>query len=266
MVASEAGRRSVGCSGGASSGDREDAAAAPKTAVKPRRVREDVPNSVAVAAVAAARTAGLEPSDALKCRALFEETLVQPSLLLPLEPLALRVWAQRRAVDCSAETLPPNFAEKWEQMLEPLTRLVAYNTSRRPLVFSSSGFLKASLWRKGEDVFLQKRRKNQVRTHAALVAFNPSFFFGSQFRDAAAALALALPSEHSSVVDEDALYQFALGESWAIATCPDHADAEQDRAQPEPPASSKPPAATDPIDVESSLEPANRVLFAIDPQ
>ncbi|KAJ8598455.1 hypothetical protein CTAYLR_006858 [Chrysophaeum taylorii] len=54
-------------------------------------------------------------------RDLFDQTLVTDALLLPLEHLALRVFADRT----STNSLPPTFAATWASFLAPLVDLIA---------------------------------------------------------------------------------------------------------------------------------------------
>lgn len=73
--------------------------------------------SVPVSMVTAARDLDFSTSELEACSRLFHTTLVSAALLLPLEHLALRVFADDSA-------LPGDFSAKWAAVLEPLIDLV----------------------------------------------------------------------------------------------------------------------------------------------
>ncbi|KAK7241991.1 hypothetical protein SO694_00018259 [Aureococcus anophagefferens] len=71
------------------------------------------------AAVDAADRVGLDAAELARCDALFASSLVDASLVRPLEHLALRAFG-----DAADLALPPNFAAKWDAVLAPLVSLV----------------------------------------------------------------------------------------------------------------------------------------------
>lgn len=77
-------------------------------------------HDVPAATLAAAARLGLSRLQAASCRDVFDAALVTEALLLPLDHLALRVFA-----DKSTGHLPPTFATQWRATLEPLIDLVA---------------------------------------------------------------------------------------------------------------------------------------------
>lgn len=72
---------------------------------------------IPVSMVTAARDLDFSTSELEACSRLFHRTLVTAALLLPLEHLALRVFADDSA-------LPRDFSAKWAAVLEPLIDLV----------------------------------------------------------------------------------------------------------------------------------------------
>ena len=67
----------------------------------------------------AADRVGLDAAELARCDALFASSLVDASLVRPLEHLALRAFG-----DAADLALPPNFAAKWDAVLAPLVSLV----------------------------------------------------------------------------------------------------------------------------------------------
>ncbi|KAJ1448404.1 hypothetical protein M885DRAFT_539219 [Pelagophyceae sp. CCMP2097] len=79
--------------------------------------REMADACVSDAVVDATGAAGLNSAQGRACRALFDSTLATAALLLPLQHLSLRVFADN-------SSLPPNFAQQWGATLRPLCDLV----------------------------------------------------------------------------------------------------------------------------------------------
>lgn len=97
---------------------------APKTSGKPHSngttAQAHATHDVPAATLAAAARLGLSRLQAASCRDVFDAALVTEALLLPLDHLALRVFA-----DKSTGHLPPTFATQWRATLEPLIDLIA---------------------------------------------------------------------------------------------------------------------------------------------